>query len=392
MQDVELDKRRKDVDKEAEEKQKWRTAAACLYLEMLVGLVASFPVFSPALKAALALNQKSLSWCSSLGSLGQNLSAFSGVVFDNLGPMYTSAGGVIIATCGFTWVYLVASGVIPLGGFGAAWGFAFGFQGLVWIDTAVISSMLRLFSADKGLAVGIVKAQYGLATSILIVLSSGLIPGTSSAKKDDDSLSSSASCEGERYIGKMTVGPNGAGKSTLLKLMCGDLTPTIGNVSRHIHLSLGRYHQHSADILDPEKEVLQFFMDSFEDKKLDRQQWRTYIGKYGVSGKMQLKKIGTLSDGQKTRVVFAMIALKTPNLLLLDEPTNHLDIPTIDSLAEAIKLFKGGVVLVSHDFRLIDQVAQTVWICDDKTVKEYQGDIHNYKNSLVKRMKKEGLL
>eukprot|EP00457_Paulinella_chromatophora_P001937 gb/GEZN01001940.1/.p1 GENE.gb/GEZN01001940.1/~~gb/GEZN01001940.1/.p1 ORF type:complete len:601 (-),score=116.78 gb/GEZN01001940.1/:755-2557(-) len=188
------------------------------------------------------------------------------------------------------------------------------------------------------------------------------------------------------------VGPNGAGKSTLLKLMCGDITPTIGNVSRHIHLSLGRYHQHSADILDPEKEVLQFFMDSFEDKKLDRQQWRTYIGKYGVSGKMQLKQIKTLSDGQKTRVVFAMIALKTPNLLLLDEPTNHLDIPTIDSLADAIKHFRGGVVLVSHDFRLIDQVAQTVWICDDHTVKEYPGDIRQYKQNLVKRMRRDGIL
>ena len=75
------------------------------------------------------------------------------------------------------------------------------------------------------------------------------------------------------------------------------------------------------------------------------------------SGKMQTTKIGELSDGQQSRLVFAMICMKNPNLLLLDEPTNHLDIEAIDSLAEAIKGFKGGLVLVSHDFRLIDQVS-----------------------------------
>lgn len=72
---------------------------------------------------------------------------------------------------------------------------------------------------------------------------------------------------------------------------------------------------------------------------------------------MQTTKIGELSDGQQSRLVFAMICMKNPNLLLLDEPTNHLDIEAIDSLAEAIKGFKGGLVLVSHDFRLIDQVS-----------------------------------
>ena len=70
----------------------------------------------------------------------------------------------------------------------------------------------------------------------------------------------------------------------------------------------------------------------------------------------QTSKIGELSDGVKSRLVFAMICMARPNLLLLDEPTNHLDIECIDSLAEAIKKFQGGLVLVSHDFRLIDQV------------------------------------
>ncbi len=75
---------------------------------------------------------------------------------------------------------------------------------------------------------------------------------------------------------------------------------------------------------------------------------------------MQTTKIGQLSEGQKSRLVFAMICMQRPNLLLLDEPTNHLDIESIDALAEAIKAFNGGLVLVSHDFRLIDQVCARV--------------------------------
>lgn len=76
----------------------------------------------------------------------------------------------------------------------------------------------------------------------------------------------------------------------------------------------------------------------------------------GVSSGAQTTKIGELSEGQKSRLVFGMICMQRPNLLLLDEPTNHLDLESIDALADAIKAYKGGLVLVSHDFRLIDQV------------------------------------
>jgi ATP-binding cassette subfamily F protein 2 len=188
------------------------------------------------------------------------------------------------------------------------------------------------------------------------------------------------------------VGPNGAGKSTLLKLMCGDLNPTEGAVRRHIHLEMGRFHQHSLEILTPEKTVLQFFMDSFPEKKMEEQSWRQHIGKYGVSGPTQLTTISTLSDGLKSRIVFAMIALSHPHLLLLDEPTNHLDIECIDSLADAINKFNGGLVLVSHDFRLISQVAREIWVCDNNSVKKWPGDIRSYKDSLIKGMRSSKLL
>lgn len=183
------------------------------------------------------------------------------------------------------------------------------------------------------------------------------------------------------------VGPNGAGKSTLLKLMTADVSPTKGVVRRHIHLKLGRYHQHSTDQLDPNMPVLDFIMNYFKDQKKDVEDWRRLIGRYGITGKDQLTKIGQLSDGMKTRIVFSMLAGDRPNVLLLDEPTNHLDMECIDSLAEAIKAFEGGVVLVSHDFRLLSQVAKDIWLCDKGTVKPWPGSIRSYKDSLIKKMK-----
>ncbi|GAQ87542.1 abc transporter [Klebsormidium nitens] len=185
------------------------------------------------------------------------------------------------------------------------------------------------------------------------------------------------------------VGPNGAGKSTLLKLMAGDLMPTRGQVNRHAHLSIGRYHQHSVDQLDESCAVLEFFQRSWPNNATfsrDVDEWRAFIGRYGITGKMQTTKIAELSEGQKSRVVFAMMCMKTPNMLLLDEPTNHLDIEAIDSLAEAIQHYNGGLVLVSHDFRLIDQVAKEIWVCDKKKVERWNGDIRDYKKMLKKTM------
>lgn len=109
---------------------------------------------------------------------------------------------------------------------------------------------------------------------------------------------------------------------------------------------------------------------------------------YGVRQEKQTMPIGTMSDGLKSRVVFTIISLGNPHILLLDEPTNHLDMQCIDALADAINNFSGGLVLVSHDFRLIGQVAKEVWVCDNKTIAPWKGDIQSYKKHLSKTQKK----
>jgi len=184
------------------------------------------------------------------------------------------------------------------------------------------------------------------------------------------------------------VGPNGAGKSTLLKILYGDLSPTEGMVRRHNHLKMARYHQHLHELLEMDMTPLDYMLHMFPDFK-DRDGMRKVIGRYGITGKAQTAPIKQLSDGQKCRVVFAWLSWQVPHMLLLDEPTNHLDMETIDALADAINGFDGGVILVSHDFRLIDQVAEQIWICEKQTVKKWDGDIISYKDHLKAKVMKQ---
>lgn len=182
------------------------------------------------------------------------------------------------------------------------------------------------------------------------------------------------------------VGPNGIGKSTLLKLFQGKLQPQKGRVIQHTHIKLGVYSQHSADQLDLTKTPLEFVRDKFSNISQDFQYWRQQLGRYGLTGEAQTAQMATLSEGQRSRVVFALLALEAPNLLLLDEPTNGLDLATIDSLAEAINNFNGGVVVVSHDFRLLDKTAKDIYVIENKTATKWEGSILDYKKRLAKEV------
>ncbi len=191
------------------------------------------------------------------------------------------------------------------------------------------------------------------------------------------------------------VGPNGAGKSTLLKLLMGDLMPTDGMVRRHHHVKIASYQQHTVDQLPFDKTPLEYMHSEFPEDIITKQpnsidKIRSMVGRFGISGAAQTMKIKHLSDGQRARICFAWIAESRPNLIFLDEPTNALDPETIDALAVALNKFEGGVCVVSHDIRLISQVAKEIWLVDEGTVKTYKGSIEDFKKDLEREVAETG--
>jgi len=181
------------------------------------------------------------------------------------------------------------------------------------------------------------------------------------------------------------VGANGVGKTTLLRLLCGELEPTSGVAFRHGKLKFARFSQHFVDQLDLTMSPLEFFMHKYTG--INQQIARAHLGKFGLSGDLALRTINTLSGGQKSRVVFAIISWTKPQVLLLDEPSNHLDIDTVDALTQALNEFQGGVLLVSHDERLISHACDEIWCFDEnedgeKEIKVFDGDFEDYKRQV----------
>ncbi|KAH3823949.1 hypothetical protein DPMN_125774 [Dreissena polymorpha] len=179
------------------------------------------------------------------------------------------------------------------------------------------------------------------------------------------------------------VGPNGVGKSTFLKLLVGTLQPTTGELQKNHRLRIGKYDQHSADQLVPDESPIEHLQRNFN---MDYQLCRKTLGSFGLPGHSHTIKNRDLSGGQKARVALADLTCRQPDVLILDEPTNNLDIESIDALAEAINDFKGGVVIVSHDERLIRETDCNLWVVENKTINEVDGDFDDYRKELLMQM------
>lgn len=179
------------------------------------------------------------------------------------------------------------------------------------------------------------------------------------------------------------VGPNGVGKSTLLNLMLGKIEPDQGERRCNHRLRIGNYNQHAADQFPYELSSVEYLQKEFN---LDYQDARKNLGRYGLAGHAHTIKIKDLSGGQKARVVFADLSLREPDILILDEPTNNLDLESIDALADAINDFTGGVIIVSHDSRLITETNCQLWVVENQSIEEVDGDFLDYKQEVLEEL------
>jgi len=204
---------------------------------------------------------------------------------------------------------------------------------------------------------------------------------------DDKILFFGANLEIERGDRVAFLGPNGAGKSTLLRLIVGLEPPTEGSIEIGKHNVIPSYfEQNQAEALDLTKTVLNTIHDEVPDWK--DVEVRSLLGRFLFSGETVLKKVESLSGGEKARLALAKMLLAPANLLILDEPTNHLDIPAKEMLESALKVYEGTVLIVSHDRYFISQVANKIVEIRDGELIVYAGDYHYYLEKLDEEKQK----
>ncbi|XP_015268329.1 PREDICTED: ATP-binding cassette sub-family F member 1 [Gekko japonicus] len=179
------------------------------------------------------------------------------------------------------------------------------------------------------------------------------------------------------------VGPNGVGKSTLLLLLNGKLPPTRGEMRKNHRLKIGFFNQQYADQLNMQETATEYLQRNFN---LPYQDARKCLGRFGLESHAHTIQICKLSGGQKARVVFAELACREPDVLVLDEPTNNLDIESIDALGDAINEYKGAVIIVSHDARLITETNCQLWVVEDQSINQIDGDFEDYKREVLEAL------
>lgn len=188
------------------------------------------------------------------------------------------------------------------------------------------------------------------------------------------------------------IGANGIGKSTLVKLMLGIIKPNSGDCQVNRQARIALFTQYHMDQLNLELSAVDFICQRFaEDEELkkekDKEQYvRRRLGRFNLTGKQHTQQMKYLSGGQKSRVAFCVATWTKPHFLIMDEPTNHLDMETIDSLANAIEKFHGGVLIVSHDQYFLNKIAKQYWAVTNVGIKIFE-DFEKAKTFALKERK-----
>lgn len=196
------------------------------------------------------------------------------------------------------------------------------------------------------------------------------------------------------------LGANGQGKSTLVKTIAREMKALAGKVTEGKGLNIGYFAQQELDVLRPGENPLEHMVRLARDTGAEgnsarEQDLRNYLGTFNFSGDMVKQAVGSMSGGEKARLVLAMIVWQRPNLLLLDEPTNHLDLATREALAMALNDFDGTVMLVSHDRHLLRAVCEDFWLVGRGQVGPFDGDLDDYQRYLLeesRRLREEAKL
>ncbi|MDE2626337.1 MAG: ATP-binding cassette domain-containing protein [Burkholderiales bacterium] len=183
------------------------------------------------------------------------------------------------------------------------------------------------------------------------------------------------------------LGANGQGKSTLVKTIVGDLPVLAGEITEGKGLSIGYFAQQELDVLSLDDGALMHMIRLARDKgpQAREQELRDFLGSFRFVGEMVTQPVGTLSGGEKARLVLAMLVWQRPNLLLMDEPTNHLDLTTREALSMALNEFEGTVMLVSHDRALLREVCDEFWLVTAGAVQPFDGDLDDYQRWLLEQ-------
>ncbi len=189
------------------------------------------------------------------------------------------------------------------------------------------------------------------------------------------------------------LGANGRGKSTVVKTIARDLAPISGTVTEGKGLKIGYFAQQELDVLQPASNPLEHMVRMARaglppGQSGREQDLRTFLGSFNFAGDMVKQAVGTMSGGEKARLVLCMIVWQRPNLLLLDEPTNHLDLATREALAMALNEFEGTVMLVSHDRSLLRSVCDEFWLVSKGGIEPFDGDLDDYQRYLLDEAKR----